>query len=140
MVRMTSQLKEVLEKHRQTVMEEKLRRGWKEMPEWVFVNEEGSYLHYSHFLQRFWNKVMRRSGLIRRTPHDMRHGYATLRLSKGDSIAEVSKEMGHSKPDITFKTYYKWIPSQSRTNIDELDNHLKTQPAATHTQPARISP
>jgi integrase len=63
----------------------------------------------------------------------MRHTYATLRLSKGDSLAEVSKEMGHSSSDITYKTYYKWLPRESRTNIDELDN---IQPAATYPQPA----
>jgi integrase len=53
----------------------------------------------------------------------MRHTYATLRLSKGDSLAEVSKEMGHRSPDITYKTYYKWLPKESRSNIDELDGH-----------------
>jgi|GEM_PF-1765874 hypothetical protein len=51
----------------------------------------------------------------------MRHTYATLRLSKG-----VSKEMGHGNTDLTYKTYYKWLPKESRTNIDELDE--RTQP------------
>ena len=61
----------------------------------------------------------------------MRHTYATLRLSKGDSLAEVSKEMGHSTTEITYRTYYKWLPKESRSDIDELD----TQPHATQTQP-----
>ncbi len=74
---------------------------------------------------------MDRSGLRRRTPHDMRHTYATLRLSKGDSLAEVSKEMGHSTTEIIYRTYYKWLPKESRSDIDELD----TQPDATYTQP-----
>ena len=43
------------------------------------------------------------------------------RVSKGDSLAEVSKEMGHGNTDLTYKTYYKWLPKESRTNIDELD-------------------
>ena len=51
----------------------------------------------------------------------MRHTYATLRLSKGDNLAEVAKEMGHSTPQITYQTYYKWLPKESRSNIDELD-------------------
>jgi len=46
----------------------------------------------------------------------------TLRLSKGDSLAEVSKEMGHSSAEITYKTYYRWLPKESRTDIDEPDN------------------
>ncbi|MFC1816826.1 tyrosine-type recombinase/integrase [Thermodesulfobacteriota bacterium] len=61
---------------------------------------------YSTFIRLVWNKAMEKSGLLKRTPHDMRHTYATLRLSKGDSLAEVSKEMGHGSPEITFRTYY----------------------------------
>jgi integrase len=52
----------------------------------------------------------------------MRHTYATLRLSKGYWLAEVSKEVGHASAEITYKTYYKWLPKESRTDIDELDS------------------
>jgi integrase len=121
-VRMTSQLKSVLEWHRQQVIAEKLKKGWREMPPWVFVNEEGGFLNYGNFVHRVWNRAITKSGLSHRTPHDMRHTYATLRLSKGDPLAEVSKEMGHGTPIITYRTYYKWLPSESRTNIDELDS------------------
>ena len=72
-------------------------------------------------------------GMRRRTPRDMRHTYATLRLSKEDSLAEVSKEMGYSTAEITYRTYYKWLPNESRSDIDELD----TQPSATQAQPAK---
>jgi integrase len=73
----------------------------------------------------------------------MRHTYATLRLSKGDSLAEVSKEMGHSTPDITYRVYYKWLPKESRSHIDELDSLTiaPPSPSATttrnHPQPSR---
>jgi integrase len=101
------------------------------MPEWIFINRDGSFLNYANFIYLVWNKAMDKSALIRRTPHDMRHTYATLRLSKGDSLAEVSKEMGHSKADITYQIYYKWLPSESKSQIDELD----MQPDATPSQP-----
>jgi len=130
-VRMTSQLAEILKQHKTRMAERTLKQGWKSMPEWIFANEDGSFLNYGNFIHRVWNRGMDKSGLRRRTPHDMRHTYATLRLSKGDSLAEVSKEMGHSTPEITFRTYYKWLPKESRSDIDELD----TQPNATYTQP-----
>ena len=90
-VRMTSQLYQVLKAQRQRIKEDKLRRGWSEVPEWIFCNENGGYLNYGNFINRVWNKGVEKSGLKKRTPHDMRHTYATLRLSKGDSLAEVSK-------------------------------------------------
>ena len=96
--------------------------GWKELPEWVFCNEEGGYLNYANFRVRIWDKAMRKSGLRKRAIHDMRHTYAPLRLSKGDSLAEVSKEMGHAATDITYRTHYKWLPKASLTNIDDLDS------------------
>lgn len=131
-VRMTSQLVDELSALLTARKQEKLERGWTEMPKWVFCNEKGKFLNYSNFLNRVWNPVMDKTKLRRRTPHDMRHTYATLRLSKGDSLAEVSKEMGHSSSDITYKTYYKWLPKESLTNIDALDD---AQPSATYPQP-----
>lgn len=106
--------------------------GWKEMPEWLFCNSKGNPLQYSHFVNRVWNRAVVKAVRRRRTPHDMRHTYATLRLSKGDSLAEVSKEMGHGSTGITYRTYYKWLPEESRSDIDELDF---MQPTATYAQP-----
>lgn len=120
-VRMTTHFIEVLKDHRRKMKEKKLKKGWSEVSNWVFCNEEGGFLNYGNFLNRIWNKAIEKSELRRRTPHDMRHTYATLRLSKGDSLAEVSKEMGHSSPNLTFSTYYKWMPKESRSDIDELD-------------------
>jgi integrase len=123
-VRMTSQLAEVLEAHHDNLrnMQKNRFRQWDELPDWIFSNEAGNRINYGNFINRVWNKAMKLSELRRRTPHDMRHTYATLRLSNGDSLAEVSKEMGHGSPDITFRTYYKWLPKESRTDIDSLDN------------------
>ncbi|UCE05171.1 MAG: site-specific integrase [bacterium] len=120
-VRMTSQLVDILQDLYQRRKQEKLHRGWKEFPDWLFCNEDGKFLSYD-IVYRWWNKGMVKSRLRHRTCHDMRHTYATLRLSKGDSLAEIAKEMGHSKPNITYQTYYKWLPKESRSDIDELDN------------------
>lgn len=105
-----------------------MRKGRGNLPEWVFPNNDGGPLNYGNFVNRIWNQAMDKSGLRRRTPHDMRHGYATLRLSKGDSLAEFSKEMGHATTDITYRTYYKWLPKESRPDIDELDGIEVTNP------------
>jgi len=45
-----------------------------------------------------------------------------LRLLRGHSLSEVSKEMGHASVEITFRTYFKWLPKESHSNIDELDD------------------
>ena len=133
-VRMTSQLADELKSLLKIRKQEKLEKGWSEVPKWLFCNEKGKFLNYNNFLNRVWTPVMDKTGLRRRTPHDMRHTYATLRLSNGDSLAEVSKEMGHGSSEITYRTYYKWLPKESRTDIDALDD---PRPSATYTQPEK---
>ena len=77
-VRMTSQLAEILKQHKTRMAERTLKQGWGSLPEWIFTNEDGSPLNYGNFIHRVWNRAMDRSGLRRRTPHDMRHSYATF--------------------------------------------------------------
>ncbi len=120
-VRLTNDLKAIIHKQIAAVKEETLRKGWKKTPELVFIGETGNRINYGNFLDRVWNFCMEKSKLSHRTPHDMRHSYATFRLSIGHPIHEVSKELGHSSPMITYKTYYHWIPQMSTSNIDELD-------------------
>ncbi|WP_448384075.1 tyrosine-type recombinase/integrase, partial [Desulfosoma sp.] len=138
-VRFTRQVAIELQNLRKKRKEQALRNGWGDVPEWIFCNESGNPMDPDNFRKRVWNRAMDKSGLRRRTPHDMRHTYATLRLSKGDPLAEVAKEMGHSSAQITFQIYYKWLPSESRSNIDELDDVANdhTQPSATYPQPER---
>jgi integrase len=136
-VRMTSQLAEVLQEHRERLNEMKGNRFkcWQDLPEWVFPNEAGNRINYGNFLNRVWNKTMLKSGLRRRTPHDMRHTWFTLRLSNGDPLHEVSKEGGHGSPELTYRTYYKWLPNESRTDIDALDNRKNQTPKRTLSAP-----
>jgi len=83
-VRMTAQLADELKTLRRRQKEETLRKGWESVPEWLFTNEGGGALNADNFRKRVWDRAMEKSELRRRTPHDMRHTYATLRLSKGD--------------------------------------------------------
>ncbi len=140
LVRMTLQLLEVLRDHRERLGKMKGNRfqSWQDLPEWVFPNEAGNRINYGNFLSRVWNKIMLKSELRRRTPHDMRHTWFTLRLSNGDPLHEVSKEGGHGSPELTYRAYYKWLPNESRTDIDALDNRennaTKCNPYATKTK------
>lgn len=120
-VRMSKQLIQILQQQIKSVQEETLRKKWGDVPKWVFVNEEGSFINYGNFMHRVWNKAMKEAKLINRTPHDMRHTYATMRLSGGHPLHEVAKELGHSSPVITYKLYYKFIPSICISDIDEID-------------------
>ncbi len=120
-VRMTAEVEKILKEQIAAVKKESLRKKWGNVPRWVFVNEVGEHINYGNFISRVWNEAIRKSEISRRTPHDMRHTYATMRLSLGHPLHEVAKELGHSTPVITYNTYYKFIPNDSVSNISELD-------------------
>jgi integrase len=39
------------------------------------------------------------------TPHDLRHTFGSWLIAQGEDVVYVSKQMGHSKPSITFDVY-----------------------------------
>ena len=121
-VRMTTQLAAIMKDVLKQGKADKLKYGWSRIPIHVFYNKvSGKHINYGNFVYRFWRPALEEAELPHHTPHDMRHTYATLRLSAGHPIAEVSKEMGHSNPNITYKTYYEFLPKESTSDIDILD-------------------
>ncbi len=120
-VRITDELKKILKEQLSAVKKESLKKKWEHVPKWVFVNEVGDHINYGNFINRVWNEAIKKAEISHHTPHDMRHTYATMRLSLGHPIHEVAKELGHSSPVITYKTYYKFIPNDCTSNINELD-------------------
>jgi len=113
---LTKTLKEL--KHLQKV--ETLKRGWARMPEWVFVTLNGKPYHES-FIRRVFYKALNKASLRKIRIHDLRHAYATLRISKGDNIADVSKQLGHHSVKFTMDIYYHWVPGGSKGEVDGLD-------------------
>jgi integrase len=58
-----------------------------------------------------------------------------LRISKGDNIADVSKQLGHHSVKLTMDVYYHWIPGKKKSEVDALDNLTPTHPNAPHLRP-----
>jgi integrase len=64
-VDLSIQLTGILKALLPTRKREALRRGWKEMPRWVFVNEAGNALGPDNFRNRVWPKLLSKAGLRR---------------------------------------------------------------------------
>jgi integrase len=56
------------------------------------------------------------------TPHGLRHTYASIRISKGDSIKDVQEQLGHEDFALTVNTYGSWLPSGDTISTDHLDD------------------
>ena len=64
--------------------------------------------------------------------HDLRHTYASLLISQGESLAYVRDQLGHSSIKVTVDTYGHLVPGSNRKAVDKLDD---APPVATPAQP-----
>ncbi|GAA2587113.1 site-specific integrase [Streptomyces tubercidicus] len=67
-------------------------------------NQAGGMI-YPDLFRKSWDRALKRLGLPGYNPHDLRHKWATVTLSNGVPIHEVSRWMGHSSIKITVDRY-----------------------------------
>jgi len=120
-VDMSNGLAETLKQHLVSRKTETLKKGWREPPVLLFYNEAGNRIDINSIRKRVFYKCLETAGLRRIRIHDLRHTYATLRISKGDNILDVSKQLGHHSIKITLDTYGHWMPGGKKSEVDELD-------------------
>ena len=129
-VDMSFQLAETLKTHELISKKKGLALGLGDIPEYVFTNEKGKIIDVSNWRRRVFKKALRKAGLREVRIHDMRHTYATLRISKDDNIADVSKQLGHHSVKLTWDVYYHWVPGNNKSEVDALDDPSLTRPNA----------
>ncbi len=110
-IQMSPQLVKALKNHME-------KRG--ESARFLFTNSADGPVDYSNFAKK-WRKVQEGLGITPRSPHNTRHTFATLMISRGENIAFVSKILGHSSIKVTVDTYFKWIPKANRIAVEALD-------------------
>jgi integrase len=99
---------------------EKLRQGWKEMPQWVFQNRDGKPLDESKARKRFV-AALTRAGLRDHRLYDLRHTFATTLLKNRAPITYVAAQLGHGDPATTLRWYARWLPNDDKSYVDSLD-------------------
>ncbi len=131
-VDMSRQLAEALRMHMLETKKKVLKDGLKEAPEWLFYNEDGGFQDINNIRKRYFYKCLEKIGLRRIRFHDLRHTFASLLISQGESLAYVRDQMGHSSIQVTVDTYGHLVPGSNIQAVDRLDD---MQPPATQTQP-----
>ena len=91
-------------------------------PEYLFTNEKGGFIDLNNWRRRVFNKALKEAKLRKIRVHDLRHSYATIRISKGDSILDVSNQLGHHSVKLTLDTYSHWLPGKKKAEVDALDD------------------
>ena len=105
-VDMTPQLTESLRRHIVECKKKGLTLGLGEAHELVFTNEAGAAIDVNSWRRWVFNKALEKAKLRKIRIHDLRHTYATLRISAGHKIADVGSQMGHHSVKLTMDVYY----------------------------------
>jgi len=120
---MSKQLTETLIelRHQRRIMV--LKKRWGELPEWVFISEDGTHLDGSSWRRRIFNKALERSGLRRVNVYSLRHGYASLLIQAGESLAYIRDQLGHHSIKVTVDIYGHLAPEGNKAAVDRLDDN-----------------
>ena len=113
--------------------------GNKPEPEFIFKNSIGGMIDTNNWRKRIFKSAIEKAKIRRIRIHDIRHTYATLRISKGDNIADVSRQLGHHSVKLTLDIYYHWMPGEKKAEVDELDNLSPMHSNAPYTHPGCIA-
>jgi integrase len=73
-------------------------------PRFPVLNSAGT-MNHPDLVRKSWNRAVKRLGLRPYTPHDLRHKWATVALTNGVSIHEVSRWLGHRSIKVTVDRY-----------------------------------
>ena len=121
-VDMSLQLTDTLINHLSKSKEKGLKLGLGDNTKYVFTDSKGGFIELNNWRKRVFWKALKLAKLRKIRIHDLRHTYATIRISKNDNIADVSNQLGHFSETFTMKIYYHWMPGKKKSEVDELDD------------------
>ncbi len=101
--------------------------GKRKKSPYIFADPKGRLVDYSVF-NRSWGRAIAATKLndapIRyRSPHQVRHSWASILLSEGAPLGYVSTQLGHKNQQITLEIYAHWIPKKTEVpEVAKLDS------------------
>jgi integrase len=87
-----------------------------------------------NYIRRVFKRILSKAGLREIRFHDLRHTFASLLLTQGETPVYVKEQLGHSSIQITVDIYGHLIPGTNKKAVDKLDD-LDT-PTCTLSAPA----
>jgi integrase len=93
----------------------------------VFTNRDGNALEYGNLLRRHLKPVVEEVDASWAGFHTFRHTFASLHLSRGTNIVQLSRALGHHSPAFTLSRYTHLLPGDEAPPLD-LDPVLPPAP------------
>ena len=121
-VDMSRHLTETLLELRKQRRVDDFRKGLGEGPEWIFASGTQKPLIAAHWRSRVFEKALAKAGLRKIRIHDLRHGYASMMIQAGESLAYIRDQLGHHSIKVTVDIYGHLAPEGNKAAVDRLDD------------------
>jgi integrase len=96
---------------------------------WLFPGRTGAIRLYK-FIRADWERAQRLAKVRVRSPHSLRHTYASISLAAGEDLAYVSKQLGHANPGITLTVYTHFLRRTGAKGTSALDRRTNENSAS----------
>jgi len=106
---------------------EALKDGLGEPAKFIFQRDDKPM--EQNYIRRVYKRILIKAGIREMRIHDIRHTFASLLLSKGESPVYVKEQLGHSSIKMTVDVYGHLIPGSNRGAVNQLDS---PQPSTTY--------
>lgn len=81
----------------------------------IFKNPLSKIDYYTvHYLNRFFRELCGVAEIEYRSSYQLRHTHATMRISRGDNLWRISKDLGHTSPQMLFRHYGDYIEDHEK--------------------------
>ena len=111
---------------RKIIISSKMVNIIKEYNDYHYLNETDKMFYISRSkLHVMKNKVITSKNLKYLRIHDFRHSHASILISNGINIVQVSKRLGHKSIKMTLDTYTHLIEENNNKLVDLLDNLIE---------------
>jgi integrase len=119
---------EALKTRRKAQLEERLRAGsdWEGADDLVFTNQQGRMVHLTT-VRDVLRETLKSAGLDKVKFHTLRHTAATLLLTDGTPLFDVSRILGHAQMSTTADVYGHLVPQMTAGAASRMDALLKAK-------------
>ncbi len=113
-------MSESLEKTFKALKAERAKRFRRAIPEHVFCNQNGGRIDMHNVKTRHFHRLLELAEVRSIRFHDLRHTFATQLIMRGESLAYVKDQLGHSSITLTVNTYTHWLQGSNRKAVNAL--------------------
>ena len=120
-VDMSDQLHEELKRLHLAKQQEAMSQGRDFPVNIIFHHQNGGHLS-QNTVRNIFKRMLTKAEIRELRFHDLRHTFASLLLTNGESLAYVKEQLGHSSIQVTVDIYGHLIPGSNRNAVNRLDS------------------